>query len=131
MSRRLEVRANLNFGSFRQGRVYEISIDDDRMMSLLGVGYLEPTSDLEEDYAELGRPAELGVGTDSIRASRPGDGDPESVPPPAVGEADDVADRPEPSGSAALGASTRPGSRTGIVDASPRRRKDSRKAGDA
>lgn len=53
MPKRLEVRAVTSFGAFRQGKVYDIDIEDDRMMSLLGVGYLEPTSDLEEDYAGM------------------------------------------------------------------------------
>lgn len=58
MSKRLEVRAALSFGVFRAGRVYEVDIEDDRIMSLLGVGYLEPTSDPEVDD-ELGSTAGL------------------------------------------------------------------------
>lgn len=63
MPKPLGVRATVSFGSFRQGRVYEIDLEDDRMMSLLGVGYLEPM--LEDDDAGLDEPAGLDVRGDA------------------------------------------------------------------
>jgi hypothetical protein len=60
MPKHLEVRAVTTFGRFRIGRVYEVDIEDQSIMSLLGVGYLEPTSDLEDDD-ELGATAGMDL----------------------------------------------------------------------
>ena len=72
MSKPLEVRAITSFGAFRIGNVYEVDIENDSIMALLGVGYLEPTSDLEEaeseedDDVRLDRSPELGVGDSGL-----------------------------------------------------------------
>lgn len=63
MSKPWPVRANVSFGAFRAGKVYEVDLDDQTMLSLLGVGYL--TSAVEEDE-DAGRgvgeaPEQLGA----------------------------------------------------------------------
>jgi hypothetical protein len=49
MSKLLEVRANVSFGSFRALKVYEVDLEEDMIMALIGVGYLTPTCDEEID----------------------------------------------------------------------------------
>lgn len=121
MSKPLEVRATVSFGTFRQNRVYEVDLEDDRMLSLLGVGYLEPTSDLEEaerqdDDAGLDRASGLVVGSDHGGAAVHRDG--------VAGSSEtsegmtDVRDRAEPSSDSAHRASkrVRGGKTTGVTD---------------
>lgn len=120
MKRRLEVRAVTSFGAFRQGKVYDIDIEDDRMMSLLGVGYLEPTSDLEEDYDwsdVRGTPG--GTGLHSVRVV--GSSEPEAVDK----EASDVEDHPGPGGDPELSAPKRGRGRGIIVSTNPSGGEDS------
>jgi hypothetical protein len=138
MPKRIEVRANLNFGRFRQGRVYEISTDDDRLMSLLGVGYLEPTSDLEEDYAGWDRSSELGVGINNNLSAVRGDGvaGPSEasrlkVDTSKISGVSDVADSSEQGSDKKLGTRKRSGSRVGVVDESSDRGESSSPAGNA
>lgn len=131
MAKKIEVRAALNFERFRQGRAYEISSDDDRLMSLLGVGYLEPTSDLEADYAGWDRSSELGMGADDDLPAVRGDGVARSSEAARVEGVVNVADSAAPDGNSELGARKRPGSRTGIVKEGADRGEDFGKAGDA
>lgn len=104
MAKPLEVRATTSFGAFRQGRVYEVDLEDDRMMSLLGVGYLEPTSDLEDDDAGLDRASELDVGSDSGGAAVHSDGVARSSQTEGM---NDVGDSAESSDDSAHGTSKR------------------------
>jgi hypothetical protein len=117
MSKRLEVRAAVSFGVFRAGNVYEIDIEDDRIMSLLGVGYLEPTSDLEDDDdVRRNRSSELGVGDSGTTVVDGGDDLARSSEAEGVV---DVADHPGPVSDAALGTSARVRGRktSGVKDA--------------
>lgn len=120
MPKRLEVRAVTSFGAFRQGRVYDIDIEDDRMMSLLGVGYLEPTSDLEEDYDWSGvRGTSGGADLRDVRVVG-------SSGSEAVGERKvDVEDHPESSGDPELSAPKRGRGRGVTIPANPSRGEDS------
>lgn len=52
MSKLMPVRAVLSFNSYRAGRVYEVDLDDEVMLSLIGVGYFVP---------EGGKDASAGV----------------------------------------------------------------------
>lgn len=83
MSKPLEVRAITTFGRFRIGEVYEVDIEDGSIMALLGVGYLEPTSDLEDDDVRLRESSRMGVadlgdpgvdGGDDLEGSSPTEG---------------------------------------------------------
>src|SRR5688572_3217785 len=104
MPKLLEVRASLSFGVFRAGRVYEVDIEDDRIMSLLGVGYLEPTSDLEDDDVQRNRSAGLDVGVaDSLLAHRGDD----LARSSKVGEVNDGEDQAGSHGDSELGTSAR------------------------
>lgn len=116
MSKPLEVRAVMSFGVFRQNGIYEIDLEDDRMMSLLGVGYLEPTSDLEDDDAGLDRSSELDVGSDSGGAAVHRDG--VAGLPEASEGLSDVSDRAEPGSDSAHRASkrVRGGKAIGVTD---------------
>lgn len=129
MAKNIEVRAGLNFEKFRQGRVYEISSDDDRLMSLLGVGYLEPTSNREADYAGWDRSSELGVGSDHSGVVVHSDGVAGSSE--ASEELTHVENSAESDGDKKLGTRERPGSRTGVVDEGVDRGEDSGEAGNA
>lgn len=124
MPKRLEVRATVSFGVFREGRVYDIDIEDGRMMSLLGVGYLEPTSDLEEDHGR--DDLRDSAGTTNLRDVRTV-GSPGSE---TVGEGKtDVADRSESGSDKELGARKGRGGRIGLVDANAPGGTDSGPAG--
>lgn len=61
MSKPLGVKANLSFGSYRIGRVYEVDLDDVTVLSLLGVGYLSP---IDEDKG--GEDADMAGGVDPV-----------------------------------------------------------------
>lgn len=47
----LEVRANVSFGRYRAGRVYEIDLDDPSMLALVGVGYFTETGQFSDGPA--------------------------------------------------------------------------------
>lgn len=134
MSKSLEVRATVSFGAFRQSNVYEIDLEDDRMLSLLGVGYLEPTSDLEEaerqddDDAGLDRSSGLVVGSDSGSTAVHRNGVARFSEAEGVS---DVSDRAESSDDPGVRASkrVRGGKTTGITDSG--RGEDSRSDGNA
>lgn len=127
MTKQIEVRAALNFDKFRQGQVYAISSEDDRLMSLLGVGYLEPTSNREADYVGWDRSPELGVGSDHGGVVVHSDGVAGS--PEASEELTHVTDSSESDGGKKLSSRKRPGSRTGVVDEGVDRGEDSGEAG--
>jgi hypothetical protein len=116
VSKPLEVRAVTSFGAFRQNKIYEIDLEDDRMLSLLGVGYLEPTSDLEDDDAGLDRASGLVMGSDSGGAAVHRDG--VAGLPEASKELSDVSDRAEPGDDSAHRASkrVRGGKTIGVTD---------------
>lgn len=52
MAKPLEVRANVSFRNFRAMRVYEVDLEDDTIMSLIGVGYLTPTAEGVNDVRD-------------------------------------------------------------------------------
>jgi hypothetical protein len=116
MPKFLEVRAAVSFGVFRAGNVYEIDIEDQRIMSLLGVGYLEPTSDLEDDDVQRNRSSELGVGDPGATVIDGGDDLARSSETEGVV---DGADHLGPVSDAALGTSARVRGRktSGVKDA--------------
>lgn len=129
MSKPLEVRAVTSFGAFRQNKIYEIDLEDASMLSLLGVGYLEPTSDLEDDDdAGLDRASQLVMGRDSGGAAVHRHG------VAGLSEAEgvsDVSDRAEQGRDSGVRASkrVRGGQTTGITDSG--RGKDAGSDGDA
>lgn len=45
MSKLLGVKANVSFGAYRIGRVYEVDLEDQTVLSLLGVGYFTPVDE--------------------------------------------------------------------------------------
>lgn len=92
MPKPLGVKANLSFGQFRAGKVYEVDVEDGRMLSLLGVGYLSPVDEESEDDADDVR----GSG-DSVPPGVPVVGSPQ----PASEGLSDVDDQAEPAGGAA------------------------------
>jgi hypothetical protein len=51
MSKPLGVRAVVSFNQFRAGKAYEVDIEDQSVMALLGVGYLEPIE--EERHGQV------------------------------------------------------------------------------
>jgi hypothetical protein len=133
MPKPLEVRAITSFGVFRIGNVYEVDIEDQAIMSLLGVGYLEPTSDLEEaegqdDDAGLDRSPELGVGDSGVPAADGGDDLARRSEAEGVA---DVADSAGPGSDATFGTSARVRSRKAASRESSRRGSNSGEVGNA
>ena len=88
MSKLMEVKANLSFGAYRVGRVYEVDLDDVTVLSLLGVGYLTPVNDDEGGV-------DAGGGMDSVPREL---GAEDSVPGPPVLRGVRVVGSPEPGG---------------------------------
>jgi hypothetical protein len=116
MPKLLEVRANLSFGTYRASKVYEVDLEDDVVLALIGVGYLTATSSQGATGAEVNddrgveRSAAIEAGGSGVRSDSSGAdlrsvrvvGSPESE---EVSDGDDPA---EPSSHARHGTPVRP-----------------------